>query len=161
MAATSTPKMSALSSTLAADYPQLIFREGAEFRWNALENCVYYTPGADDFEAYLLHETSHGLLAHSDYTLDIELLDMERAAWQKARQLAAGYGTKIDETIIDGALESYRDWLHRRSTCPACRATGLQASKHTYHCLACQSDWRVNEARTCRLQRHLQSKNPS
>lgn len=153
--------MPALSSKLAADYPQLTFRAGTDFRWSAPENCVYYRPGADDFEAYLLHETGHGLLSHSGYALDIELIEMERAAWQKARQLAAGYDIEIDETIIDDALESYRDWLHRRSTCPTCRATGLQASKHAYHCLACQSDWRVNEARTCRLQRYLQRKNPS
>lgn len=161
MAAISTREMPALSKKLAADYPQLSFQAGDAFRWSAAEKRVCYELGAAHFDAYLLHETGHGLLGHSDYLLDIDLLAMERDAWQKARQLAVMYGVHIDDATVDDALDSYRDWLHRRSTCPDCRATGMQVGEHTYHCLVCRSDWLVNEARACRLKRHLQNKNPS
>jgi DnaJ-class molecular chaperone len=54
-------------------------------------------------------------------------------------------------------MNSYRDWLHARSTCPVCQATGMETKKSIYTCPACRHQWRVNEARICSLRRyHIQ-----
>lgn len=142
-----------LIQQLKADYPRLSFAKGSDFSWSPSNATVYYKqePGSDPF---LLHELSHGLLGHSEYGRDIELITMERAAWDKASELAAIYGRAIDESLIETTLDSYRDWLHARSTCPACQATGLQTKKCIYTCPACSHSWRVNEARVCALRRY-------
>ena len=78
---------------------------------------------------------------------------MERAAWDKAVLIALDFGQTIDTNTVESTLDSYRDWLHARSTCPNCQATGLQIKKQTYSCPACRHTWRVNEARICALRR--------
>ncbi len=136
-------------------YPQLSFRPGTDFSWSPSEQVVYFEPHADDQWVMLLHETAHGLLRHTDYTKDVELLKLERQAWDRAQELARGYHEMIQEEVIEANLDSYRDWLHSRSTCPACRATGVQVKRRTYSCLACRHHWLVNEARTCALRRYV------
>jgi tRNA(Ile2) C34 agmatinyltransferase TiaS len=102
----------------------------------------------------LLHELSHGLLNHADYNYDIELIAMECKAWDKVGELAKKYEIVINDNIIQLTLDTYRDWLHSRSTCPSCKATGIQDGKKSYSCLACGYKWRVNEARICALRRY-------
>lgn len=146
------PSTASLIQRLKTDYPQFSFAPGADFLWSPSDHTVYYKQNADS-PAFLLHELSHGLLSHSDYSRDIELIAMERAAWDHALTLADMYGTSIDDDLIETTLDSYRDWLHARSTCPKCQATGLQTKKQIYNCPACGHSWRVNEARICALRR--------
>lgn len=145
------PSTNSLIQQLSASYPQFRFRESEQFLWSPHEKTVYYNT-KDDY-AFLLHELSHGLLGHAEYNRDIELITMERSAWDCATKLARNYGLVIDENMLENTLDSYRDWLHSRSTCPRCNATGMQTKKKTYRCLACHHDWRVNEARICALRR--------
>jgi len=80
---------------------------------------------------------------------------MEREAWSYAsRQLGPAYGVAIADNDAETALDTYRDWLHARSTCPSCQAIGVQTSKHHYSCVACHEKWRVNDARICALRRY-------
>jgi len=150
------PSMPDLLHQLRADFADISFRSSDTFRWNANEKTVDFDESTEDAATYLLHETGHALLSHADYAADITLLGMERDAWQKARQLGDQYGVVIDDDLVEDALDTYRDWLHRRSTCPTCRAVGLQSGRKSYHCLSCLADWNVNEARSCRLRRTLQ-----
>ena len=83
---------------------------------------------------------------------------MERAAWDKALELAKTVNVDIDEELIETSLDTYRDWLHDRSTCPSCNATGIEASKQQYECISCHTTWRVNEARDCSLRRYTTKK---
>ncbi len=147
------PSTTSLIQQLKSDYPEFHFKKAKRFLWSPSEHTVYYT-GTDDEYAYLLHELSHGLLGHVDYTRDVELIAMERAAWDKAVALAPTYATRISDGTVETTLDSYRDWLHARSTCPACKATGLQIKQHVYTCPACHHTWRVNEARVCALRRY-------
>lgn len=147
------PSTLSLIHQLKSDYPQFHFKKAKRFLWSPSENTVYYTSADDDY-AFLLHELSHGLLGHAEYNRDIELIAMERAAWDKAVELAPSYGLTITEDTIENTLDSYRDWLHARSTCPNCKAIGLQIKQRTYTCLACHHNWRVNEARICALRRY-------
>ena len=144
--------MVSIVSKLAKDYPALTFAEGDDFLWSPEVNTIFYKKDSDD--ALLFHEVGHALLEHKDYDRDVTLLTMERDAWDKAKTL--DYGLKIDETTVQDHLDTYRQWLHARSTCPTCGANGHQVKKLTYHCVACGTDWRVNEARLCGLKRYRQ-----
>jgi Zn-dependent peptidase ImmA (M78 family) len=146
--------ISSLVSKLAADFPSLRLAAGGEFRWSPDEQVIFYDAASSDASS-LLHELAHAILGHAAYDRDIELLELERAAWQHAtRLLAPKYGVSITDTQVEDALDTYRDWLHARSTCPACQATGLQVKKNEYKCIACQAKWRVNDARICGLRRY-------
>ncbi len=147
------PSTASLITKLKLAYPQFKFEQAADYLWSPSEQTIYYTDSSDG-HSYLLHELSHGLLGHVDYYYDIELIAMERAAWDKAIVVAKTYDLTIDESVITSTLDSYRDWLHNRSTCPNCGATGHQTDKSTYTCLACTQSWRVNEARICALRRY-------
>ncbi|HEY4161288.1 MAG TPA: hypothetical protein VGM08_04465 [Candidatus Saccharimonadales bacterium] len=158
MPRTAEPKAGAASldtliSRIAADYPGFAFVEGARFSWRADKRHVSFRKSAADTERgawALLHELGHALLGHADYRYDIELLQMEAAAWTKARQLAAAYGLQIDGDYVQDCLDTYRDWLHLRATCPTCYARSLQASPRAYRCHNCGTGWQVSRNRLCR-----------
>jgi hypothetical protein len=98
----------------------------------------------------LLHELGHALLEHKDYTYDVELLKIEVAAWDRARTLAEQYGVTLDEDHIQDCLDTYRDWLHLRATCPTCFGRSLQSTETCYRCFNCQTEWSVTRSRLCR-----------
>lgn len=139
---------------LKADFPNLTFQASDVFLWSPSEKTVYYDSSQLD-EANLLHELSHAVLNHSSYAKDIQLLEMESQAWDYAKhQLAPQYNIQLEEDTIQEALDTYRNWLHQRSRCPNCDATGVESAKNNYICLACDHRWRVNDARTCALRRY-------
>lgn len=147
---------------VASDYPHLTgleFSEGTTFEWSPNARIIKYSPTPEDFESLLLHEFGHAVLNHNNYDLDINLIEMERAAWDKALELAGKIEVEIDSDFIEENMDTYRDWLHDRSLCPKCSSTGVQSTKNSYQCLVCHNKWRVNEARTCALRRYNQ-KNP-
>jgi hypothetical protein len=143
-----------LADNLQKDYPQFSFTAGGEFRWAPDNQSIFYDQASSDTAA-LLHELSHAILAHTDYHRDVELLELERAAWRfAAGHLAKKYKVVISNDQIEDSLDSYRDWLHARSTCPNCKAIGLQTKPDQYKCIACFEVWRVNDARACALRRY-------
>jgi hypothetical protein len=151
--ATLPQKIDSLLARIAADYPDLEFIESAHFSWHAGRGRVSFKKAGANVAHNmwaLLHELGHALLAHADYTHDIELLQLEVAAWEKARQLADHYELKIDEDYIQDCLDTYRDWLHLRATCPTCFARSLQTSERRYRCFNCQTEWSVTRSRLCR-----------
>ena len=139
--------------SLKKDYPEFKFELSDDYLWSHNDKTIYYSD-TDEEISLLFHELAHAVLGHFDYRKDVELLKMEANAWDKAIELAKKYDIKIDNTLVDSALDTYRDWLHARSMCKKCQATGLQIKKDTYKCLVCHSNWRVNEARTCSLRRY-------
>jgi hypothetical protein len=149
------PLIISLADKLRQAYPAITFVEGDDFHWSPSNKTVTYLNDSNDQAAPLLHELSHALLGHDDYKKDISLIEMERDAWQYAKDtLGPLYDQVISDDTIEDALDSYRDWLHARSTCPTCQATGIQTKKEEYKCLACHARWRVNEARICALRRY-------
>ena len=147
------PSTISLIKRLKTDYPQFVYKKASNFLWSHSDNTIYYTCENDDC-SFLFHELSHAILNHTDYDRDVELIAIEREAWGNAKKIAENYGIEINDGFIQSNLDTYRDWLHKRSTCPECRATGLQIKKHIYKCLACCHDWRVNDAKTCALRRY-------
>lgn len=148
------PSTTLLAAKLQQDFPLFTFTHGDEFRWSPQDKTIYYDTTSDDCPS-LLHELAHAALNHTEYAKDIELIEMERDAWAYANTpLSATYSINIDDQIIQDSLDTYRDWLHARSTCPHCQATGVQVKKNQYKCLACNTQWRVNDARVCALRRY-------
>lgn len=147
---------SSLLHKLKTDYPELHFMASDTCQWVPETKTVFYVKDGPQAKALVLHEVSHGLLDHREYKRDVELLAIEAAAWDKAKELADHYHYPFKEHVAEDHLDTYRDWLHARSTCPECTATGYQTGKETYQCPACTTQWRVNEARVCELRRYKQ-----
>ena len=147
------PSTISVIKKLKVDYPQFIYKKSSDFLWSHNEHTIYYSDEKDDC-SFLFHELSHALLNHAEYERDIELIAIERKAWDKAKEIAIKYDVIIDEDFIQSNLDTYRDWLHERSICPKCEANGLQIKKERYRCLACNHEWRVNQAKTCALRRY-------
>lgn len=155
MDAITMPSIVSFLVKLKLAHPEYTFISGDHFRWSPDSREIIYDPAAQSSEAHILHELAHALLGHSDYDRDIQLIAIERDAWQHAKKaLSPNYNIVITDVVIEDSLDTYRDWLHARSTCPNCKATGLQDKKYHYRCVACRHKWRVNDARICGLRRH-------
>jgi hypothetical protein len=148
------PSITSLATKLRKDFKQFTFVASDQFRWQPVDQTIFYDQSSSDQEA-LLHELSHALLGHSYYARDIQLIDLERDAWSHASTvLSMPYNVAITDETVQSSLDTYRDWLHARSICPTCNAVGMQTKIREYKCIACGGLWRVNEARLCGLKRY-------
>lgn len=183
--------MEALISRLKALYPQLRFAAGKSFSWSPETNEIFYPENliagssqrsADSKKANrqrlsangqeplwaLLHETGHALLGHTTYQADYELIRLEVAAWEKAKELAIQLNSyfqepslEIDEEHVQDCLDTYRDWLYKRSICPECGTKCLQQDDYVhYRCHNCHTTWRVTPARFARAYRRSKNVPP-
>ncbi len=142
--------------------PEITFEPHHTSYWSPANSTVYYQPSATEPAIWtLLHETSHAILQHTTYDSDFGLLQLEVAAWERAKQLAADLSIRIDEDHIQDCLETYRDWLHQRSTCPRCGIRCFQKDSRHYYCHNCQASWQVSASRFCRAYRMSKLKTPS
>lgn len=143
--------MEALIKALSSDYPQLQFQEAEVALWSPQLQTVSYVSSSGSSSLFaVLHEVGHALLGHESYDSDNELLQKEIDAWQKGSQIAKHYGITIDQGHVQNCLDTYRDWVHKRSSCPNCDRHGLQQSKALYRCINCQGTWKVSPSRFCR-----------
>ncbi len=147
-----------LLNELKVSYPEIKFKKGDYFYWSPKDNTVTYTPQSispDIAKWSLLHEVSHGILKHTSYNSDFELVKLEVAAWQQAGLLGKKFSIAISQDHVEDCLDTYRDWLHRRSSCPKCTNVSLQTKIDTYRCFNCNSSWNVSNSRFCRPYRKL------
>jgi len=152
--------MQKLLESLQAALPDICFTPGATFYWSPQTKEVFYKQGVsgDRPKWALLHETGHALLGHTTYKRDVELLKMEMAAWDKARELARQFRVVISEDHIQDCLDTYRDWLHARSVCPSCTTKCLQqGDQQHYRCHNCHTSWKVTPSRFARPYRSVRS----
>jgi len=163
MVVMSSPKPAKSNKTLefvAELLPGVIFKPTETFSWSPKTLTITYRAAdlkTPEGKWSLLHETAHAVLGHTTYESDFELLILEVAAWNQAKDIAKTAGTVIDEEHIQDCIDTYRDWLHERSTCPTCGAAGLQKSPEQYHCYNCQTLWHVTSSRFCRPYRRKQT----
>lgn len=130
---------------LRHDFPDLNFKRGSQDNWSPRSKTITYKPGSSlrMMQFSVLHELAHAQLGHTNYHNDFELIRLEGAAWDLAAKIGKKYGVKIDDEHIQNCLDTYRDWLHARSTCPTCGVNSLQKDSRSYHCFNCGSDWSV------------------
>lgn len=137
-------------------YPKLKFKAATQFSWSPETGEIIYLRGSKGQNAdwSLLHETGHALLGHKNYRSDYELLLLEVAAWDKAKEIAAKMAIEIDEDHIQDCLDTYRDWLSKRSICPNCGTQSIQQGESVhYRCHNCHTTWQVTANRFCRAYR--------
>ena len=150
-----------LISKLKKDYPDFKFCKSNISHWSYTEKTIFYEDNIKHSDWILLHEISHAILNHKNYTRDIELLSKERDAWNFANtNLALKYEIQIDKDFIEDHIDTYRDWLHYKSSCPKCGLNGFEKNKGQYICPACGRKWKVNEARNCNIKRTQLNKHP-
>ncbi len=143
-------------SKLSKQFPQISFVEGDNFIWSPAESRIYYNQSrinSGEGQLTLLHEVGHAILEHRTYDHDIDLLKYELVAWEKAKALAQEFSVKTDQHFIENNLDSYRDWLKKRSTCPDCSFVNFQTSHSSYDCFNCGCSWKVPLSQVCRIQR--------
>lgn len=150
--------MSSILEQLQVLLPSVTFKNDGVFCWSPKTQTIHFSD--NDLKAHagiwaLLHEAGHALLDHKTYAIDFELIAMEVAAWEKAKELAKNLKTTIDNDHMQDCLDTYRDWLHKRSTCPTCGSVSLQQSEVLYACHNCPAQWAVTRARLCRPYRTL------
>lgn len=138
------------------DFPHLRFEAGETFCWTPKQQLITYTShqaNADHGVWALLHEVAHADLEHSAYKGDFNLLQLEVMAWHHAHKLAKRYDLSIDKEHVQDCLDTYRDWLHKRASCPVCEVVSLQRSDGRYQCFNCRSSWKVPRSPLCRVSR--------
>jgi predicted RNA-binding Zn-ribbon protein involved in translation (DUF1610 family) len=140
---------------VAKDYPQFKFVPGGQEHWSPRTNTITYNESEklDELRYGLLHELAHALLGHSTYQSDFELLKLESQAWDLAAKIGKKYKVKFDEDHIQDCLDTYRDWLHRRSKCPTCGVHVMQKDATSYLCFNCGTSWKVSSRRFSRSYR--------
>ena len=123
---------------LEDDFPGLVFRAGKKFMFRPPKTIVFEQQKNDERSKLLiLHEVGHALLEHKNFNTDIERVKMERDAWEKAKELCERYNVFYDEELVEAELDTYRDWLHRKSRCPQCGLTRYQGEDGRYICPKC------------------------
>lgn len=151
--------MDTLLKNIKKDFPKILFKPGNTFLWSPRQKIITYKSTSTNNPAAiwsLLHELGHATLNHSSFASDFDLLLMESAAWDKAQELAKKYRLSIESNHIQDCLDTYRDWLYQRSTCPGCTSCSLQTDSRTYECFNCGTTWHVSQSRMCRPYRRLQ-----
>lgn len=131
----------------------ITFIDSDDFYWSPLTKTIHYNSAVLETTAgkwALLHEVAHSSLKHTSYTTDMGLLRLEVEAWQTAQKLGQEIGISIDTEHVQDCLNTYRDWLYARSTCPACELNSLQTEETVYICLNCSTRWAVSQSRFCR-----------
>ena len=119
-------------------YPNLVFKQGKRFSFHP-KTTIIFDPIAKNFELLLLHELGHALNGDFSYKTDIERLKIEVSAWETAKSLAKTFKIPFNENFMESELDSYRDWLHKKSLCKSCGLTRYQTPDGTYHCPHCES----------------------
>ena len=119
---------------IRSDFPDIRFVEGSRFSFRPPKTVVVEPDGE---ALLLLHEIGHALIGIYDFKTEVGRLKIEVMAWEKARELAVAYGVEVDENLIESELDSYRDFLHQKSRCPACGLTRFQTPDGAFHCPRC------------------------
>lgn len=133
--------------------PDVDFIESTSFYWSPKNKTIHYNQALIDKQVGqwgLLHETAHAILLHKSYESDAGLLALEVDAWQRAKELSNEFRIVLDDDHIQDCLDTYREWLYARSTCPSCMLNSLQTNNTTYLCLNCSTMWSVTTSRFCR-----------
>ncbi len=143
-----------MPKTITRDYLQIIkdfgdytFVDSSEFYWSAIDKTIHFdSRRMDSAEGLykLVHEIGHAESQHKNFTSGIRLLSLETEAWDKAKEIASTFDISIPEDFIEHSLDSYRDWLHKRSTCPQCKSIGVESGENEYRCFNCSQKWLVS-----------------
>ena len=133
-------------SDLQLFYPEYRFKPGLRFLFRP-PNTIFYEPLDGPFQPFalqLLHELGHAISGHRNFQLSIDRLKIETEAWQAAEkilqihpELVAKYHLSFDQEFAEVHLDTYRRWLHQKTTCKKCGLTMFQDKNQTWYCPHC------------------------
>ena len=123
---------------LRTDFPDFCFKEGERFAFRPPETIVVGPEEPYD-SLLILHELGHALCGHRDFKTGAARIKMEREAWEKAKKLCEKYDVVYNEEVVENELDTYREWLDKKSRCPSCGLTRFQTPDGTYHCPRCEN----------------------
>ena len=128
---------------LVQDYPQFRFRFNSK-RFSYRNSTIFIGPPQPFFALQTLHELGHALCHHKDYTTSVSRLKIECEAWERAKTAYLELPDHLktfpwDEEYIEDSLDTYRAWLHTKSTCKNCGLTCYQTEDGVYHCPRCEN----------------------
>lgn len=124
-------------ASIKKTYPEFNFKQGKRFSFRP-KKTITYSETENNFELLLLHELGHALNGDFSFKTDIERLKIEMNAWETAKKLANSLNVTYDEEFIENELDSYRNWLHKKSLCKSCGLTRYQTPDGAYHCPHCE-----------------------
>lgn len=124
-------------SRLRVDYPELCFIVGKRDAFRPPKTIIVDPNGSS---LSLLHEVGHALCHHRTFNTAIQRLKMEREAWEKARELCRKYEVLFDDDFVEDELDSYRNWVEKKSRCPICGLARFQSLDGNYFCPKCDLD---------------------
>ena len=127
-------------SLVKSSYPDFSFRPGKKFLFRPKRSIFYQTslaPG-ENFRLLLLHELSHALLGHFSYDTALSRLKIERDAWAKTRLLCKEFSVPFDASFAEDNLDTYRNWVHKKTLCPTCQHTCLELDGERLFCPFCE-----------------------
>lgn len=126
---------------LILDHPNFSYRVDKKFAFRP-EKTIILGPPQPNFVLQTLHELGHALSKHKDYNTHVERIKIESEAWERAKTLYCTYqNPPIDwsDEYVEDSLDTYRDWLHSKSTCKKCGLTRYQSPDGVYHCPRCET----------------------
>lgn len=138
--------MDDIINQLKQDYPNLRFIKGARFSFRPPKTIVVGPYEGKNTPLLLFHELGHALSKKYSYNLKVERLKIEVAAWQEGKKAYQNYPDlpPWDDDFVEDNLDTYRDWLHKKSTCKACGLTMYQDVNNSWQCPHCATYCRPN-----------------
>ena len=119
-------------------FPDFRFKTGRKFMFRP-PRTIFIGPEEEGDEILLLHELGHAILGHRDFNMNVQRLKMEMEAWEKARELAEEFGVPIEEDKIETELDTYRNYVDKKSRCPKCGLARYETPDGQYHCPRCEN----------------------
>lgn len=141
---------------LKSMYPAIHFTPGEIFSYSHGNSTVTYPiDSVQDTRFFysLLHELGHAEALHNNFKSDLELIKLERDAWEKSKDIGQKIGIVVDHDHIEKCMDTYRDWIYARSLCPNCHQCGIQSARTAYSCPFCHNTWVVSQSRLCKVTR--------
>lgn len=134
-----------LVAQLKKDYPDFIFKSGSRFAFRPPKTIIIGPYEGKNTPLLLFHELGHALSKKYSYNLSVERLKIESLAWQAGKtaylacQKSGNYPNlpPWNETFVEDNLDTYRNWLHQKSTCKSCGLTMYQSKDKTWSCPYC------------------------
>lgn len=157
-----------MPKTIIKDYQEIIktfedfnFVDSSVFYWSAIDSTIHFDSKlmhSDEGLYKLIHEIGHAESQHKNFNSGIRLLSLETEAWDKALAIASTFDIEIPADFIEHSLDSYRDWLHKRSMCPDCKTIGIESGENQYKCFNCRQKWTVSGDQRSRCYRQKLAK---
>lgn len=132
---------------IISSYPNFTFLSGKKFKFRPKKTIYYISPeifereipkdSLETFPLLLCHELAHASLGHFSYSTNLERLKIESEAWEETKNLCKKFNLPFSEELAELELNTYRNWLEKKSLCKICGMTRFETKNEGYLCPRC------------------------